>query len=78
MYVAACICEEAEKVCSESVAPFLSSILEVMSENIGAGILGMQETLHTQMDSDFSLTNGGMEKTKQVRCLEVLKNVSFD
>ncbi|KAF6727678.1 Protein Niban [Oryzias melastigma] len=64
--VRACICEEAEKVCSESVAPFLSSILEVMSENIGAGILGMQETLHTQMDSDFSLTNGGMEKTKQI------------
>lgn len=70
LYVAACILEEAEKVCSESVAPFLSSILEALSENIGSGILGMQETLHTQMDSNFSLTNGGTEETKQVRCLK--------
>ncbi|RVE62013.1 hypothetical protein OJAV_G00173310 [Oryzias javanicus] len=66
--VRACICEEAGKVCSESVAPFLSSILEALSENIGAGILGMQETLHTQMDSGFSLTNGGTEGIKQISC----------
>uniref|UniRef100_A0A3P9LD71 Niban 1/2/3 domain-containing protein n=1 Tax=Oryzias latipes TaxID=8090 RepID=A0A3P9LD71_ORYLA len=64
--VKACILEEAEKVCSESVAPFLSSILEALSENIGSGILGMQDTLHTQMDSNFSLTNGGTEETKQI------------
>uniref|UniRef100_A0A8C7YWJ9 Niban 1/2/3 domain-containing protein n=1 Tax=Oryzias sinensis TaxID=183150 RepID=A0A8C7YWJ9_9TELE len=64
--VKACILEEAKKVCSESVAPYLSSILEALSENIGSGILAMQETLHTQMDSNFSLTNGGTEETKQI------------
>uniref|UniRef100_A0A3Q0QPR8 Niban 1/2/3 domain-containing protein n=1 Tax=Amphilophus citrinellus TaxID=61819 RepID=A0A3Q0QPR8_AMPCI len=49
--VRACVCEEAEKVCSESVAPYMSSILEALTENISAGILGMQRTLHAQMDS---------------------------
>ncbi|KAM4551663.1 protein Niban 1-like [Odontesthes bonariensis] len=74
--VRACICEEAEKVCSESVAPYMCSILEALTENIGAGILGMQHTLHTQMDSAFSLTDGRTEETKKV--LSSLRSVSLD
>lgn len=63
--VPACICEEAEKVCSESVAPYMSSILEALTENISAGIQGMRHTLQTQMDAAF--TNGGTGDTKKVK-----------
>lgn len=65
--VPACICEEAEKVCGESVAPYVSSILEALVENISAGIQGMQHTLQKQMDSAFTLTNGGTDETNEVR-----------
>ncbi|KAK2895753.1 protein Niban 1-like [Channa argus] len=74
--VRACICEEAEKVCSESVAPYLSSILEVLTENISAGIQGMQQTLHTQIDSAFTATNEGTEETK--KALSTLGSISLD
>ncbi|XP_073347087.1 protein Niban 1-like [Pagrus major] len=71
-----CICEEAEKVCSECVAPYMSSILEVLTENISAGIQGMQHTLHTQMDSAFTHTNGGTPETK--KALSTLRSISLD
>ncbi|KAL7386706.1 hypothetical protein ABVT39_012275 [Epinephelus coioides] len=74
--VRACICEEAEKVCCESVAPYMSSILEALTENISAGIHGMQHTLHTQMNSAFTHTNGGTEETK--KALSTLRSVSLD
>lgn len=54
-------------MCSEFVAPYMSSILEALTENISAGILGMQRTLRAQMDSAFSHTNGGREETEKVR-----------
>lgn len=62
-----CICEDAEKVCSECVAPYMSSILEALTEHISAGIQGMRHTLHTRMDSAFTHTNGGTPETKKVR-----------
>lgn len=65
--VPACVCEEAEKVCSESVAPYISSVLEVLAENISAGFQGMQHTLRTQMDAGFTHTGGGTEETKKVK-----------
>lgn len=65
-----CICEEAEKVYSESISPYLASILEVLTENISAGIQGMQQTLHSQMDSALKSTNGGSVETKKVRNLK--------
>lgn len=71
MFVPACISEEAEKVCNESVAPYMSSILEALTGNISAGIQGMQHTLHTQMDAAFTQTNGGTEETKKVRCMSI-------
>ncbi|XP_038127393.1 protein Niban 1-like [Cyprinodon tularosa] len=74
--VRACISEEIEKVCSESVVPYLSSILEALNEHIGAGILGMQNTLQTQMNSAFSLTNGKAEDTK--KALIALRSISLD
>ncbi|XP_015236363.1 PREDICTED: protein Niban-like [Cyprinodon variegatus] len=74
--VRACISEETEKVCSESVVPYLSSILEALNEHIGAGILGMQDTLQTQMNSAFSLTNGKAEDTK--KALTALRSISLD
>ncbi|XP_049889643.1 protein Niban 1-like isoform X1 [Epinephelus moara] len=74
--VRACICEEAEKVCCESVAPYMSSILEALTENISAGIHGMQHMLHTQMNSAFTHTNGGTEETK--KALSTLRSVSLD
>ncbi|XP_037837931.1 protein Niban 1 isoform X2 [Kryptolebias marmoratus] len=73
--VRVCICEEAKEVCSESVIPYMSSILEVLTEHIGAGILGMQHTLKTQMNSAFSVTNG-TEDTQKV--LSSLRSVSLD
>ncbi|XP_074506252.1 protein Niban 1-like [Sebastes fasciatus] len=74
--VRGCICEEAEKVCSESVAPYTSSILEALTENIGAGIQGMQLTLHTKMDSAFTHTQGETEETK--KALSPLRSISLD
>ncbi|XP_033506986.2 protein Niban 1-like [Epinephelus lanceolatus] len=74
--VRACICKEAEKVCCESVAPYMFSILEALTENISAGIHGMQHTLHTQMNSAFTHTNGGTEETK--KALSTLRSVSLD
>ncbi|XP_030607957.1 protein Niban 1-like [Archocentrus centrarchus] len=74
--VRACVCEEAEKVCSESVAPYMSSILEALTENISAGILGMQRTLNAQMDSAFSHTNERTEETK--KALSGLHSIRLD
>lgn len=65
--VPASVCEEAEKVGSESVVPYMSSILEALTENISAGIQQMQNILQTQMDSAFTHTNGGTEETAKVR-----------
>ncbi|XP_026169956.1 protein Niban 1-like [Mastacembelus armatus] len=74
--VRVCICEEAEKVCSECISPYLSSILEVLTENISAGIQKMQQILHTQMDSTFRHTNGATEETKMG--LSALCSISLD
>ncbi|XP_040911960.1 protein Niban 1-like isoform X2 [Toxotes jaculatrix] len=71
-----CVCEEADKVYSESVAPYMSSILEVLTEHISAGIQGMQKELHTQMDSAFTNTNGGTEETK--KALSTLHAINLD
>ncbi|KAF7222819.1 protein Niban 1 [Nothobranchius furzeri] len=73
--VRACICEEAEEVCGESIVPYMSSILEALTEHIGDGILGMQHTLQTQMSSAFSLTNGKAEGTTKVCVLQVLSSL---
>ncbi|XP_069029323.1 LOW QUALITY PROTEIN: protein Niban 1-like [Embiotoca jacksoni] len=74
--VRACTCEEAEKACSESVSPYLSSILQALTENISVAIVGMQHTLHTQMSSAFSHTNGGTEDTKTA--LSILLSIRLD
>nr|XP_019968880.1 PREDICTED: protein Niban-like [Paralichthys olivaceus] len=74
--VRVCIHEEAEKVYNASVAPYMSSILEVLTENISAGIHGMQNTLHTQMDSALTHTNGGTEDTE--KALFSLRSISLD
>ncbi|KAG7525406.1 hypothetical protein JOB18_026479 [Solea senegalensis] len=73
--VRVCICDEAEAVYSESVAPYLSSIFEVLAENISAGIQGMQHTLHTQMDSVFAHAKG-TEETNKV--LLTLRSISLE
>ena len=69
MFVPDCICKEAEKVCNDSVAPYMSSILEALTENISVGIQEMQHTLRTQMDTAFTNTNEHTEETKKVRLL---------
>ncbi|XP_023126496.2 protein Niban 1-like [Amphiprion ocellaris] len=74
--ITACICEEVVKVCSESVAPYMSSILEALTENISSGIIGMQQILHTEMDSAFSRTKEGKEDTK--KALSSLSSISLD
>ncbi|XP_058506458.1 protein Niban 1-like [Solea solea] len=73
--VRVCICDEAEGLYSESVAPYLSSIFEVLAENISAGIQGMQHTLHTQMDSVFTHAKG-TEETNKV--LLTLRSISLE
>uniref|UniRef100_G3PP92 Niban 1/2/3 domain-containing protein n=1 Tax=Gasterosteus aculeatus aculeatus TaxID=481459 RepID=G3PP92_GASAC len=72
--VKVCVLEEAERVCSESVAPYMPSILEVLTENISAGIQRMQHALQTQMDSMH--TNGGTEDTN--KALSPLHSISLD
>lgn len=67
-FVPDCICEEAEKVCNDSVAPYMSSILEALTENISVGIQEMQQTLQTRMDAAFANTNERTEETKKVTC----------
>uniref|UniRef100_A0A8C4D9H2 Niban 1/2/3 domain-containing protein n=1 Tax=Dicentrarchus labrax TaxID=13489 RepID=A0A8C4D9H2_DICLA len=74
--VKVCICEEAEKVYDEAVAPYMTSILEALTENISAGIQGMQRTLQTQMDSAFTHTNGGTEEMN--KALSTLRSISLD
>ncbi|XP_054889144.1 protein Niban 1-like [Poeciliopsis prolifica] len=70
------ICEEAEKVCSESVMPYVPSIIEALNEHIEGGILGMQDTLRTQMNSTLSLTNGNGEDT--LKALTSLRSIRLD
>lgn len=65
--VPASVCEEAEAVCGQCVAPYLSSVLEALVENISAGFSDMQQTLRTQMDAAFTHTSGGTEQTKEVK-----------
>ncbi|XP_068424938.1 protein Niban 1-like [Clinocottus analis] len=72
--VKACVREEAEKVCSESVAPYMSSILEALTENISVGIQGMKHTLLTQMD--FTHTDGRTEEAE--KALSPLRSISLD
>ncbi|KAL6104744.1 niban1 [Pungitius sinensis] len=72
--VKACVLGEAERVCSESVGPYMSSILEVLTESISAGIQQMQHTLQTQMDVIH--TNGGAEDTN--KALSPLHSISLD
>lgn len=74
--VRVCICEEAEKVCSETVVPYMSSILEALTENISAGIQRMRQTLHTQMDSALTHTDEGTEETK--KALSTLCSTNLD
>lgn len=64
--VPACVCEEAESVCAQCVAPYISSILEALAEKINAAYSEMQHTLRTQMDALFTLESGGAEETKKV------------
>lgn len=65
--VPACVCEEAEGVCAECVAPYISSVLEALAEKISAGFSEMQQTLRTQMDAVFAHKSGGTEETKKVK-----------
>ncbi|KAM3604156.1 uncharacterized protein V6R79_007140 [Siganus canaliculatus] len=71
-----CISKEAEQVCSESVSPYITSILEALTDNISAGIQQMQRTLQTKIDSAFAHTNGGTGETKNV--LSTLRSISLD
>lgn len=65
--VPACLCEEAEGVCAQCVAPYISSVLEALAEKISAGFSEMQQTLRTQMDAVLTHKGGGTEETKKVK-----------
>ncbi|XP_059200524.1 protein Niban 1-like [Centropristis striata] len=74
--VKGCICEEAERECSVSVAPFMSSILEALTETIGGGTQSMRHTLHTHMDKAFTHSGGGTEEVQ--KALSPLSSISLD
>ncbi|XP_043990072.1 protein Niban 1-like [Gambusia affinis] len=74
--VRAYICEDAEKVCSEAVMPYMPSIIDVITEHIGGGIQGMQDALRTQMNSTFTLTNGNVEDIQKI--LTSLRSIRLD
>lgn len=68
--VPASLSAEAVAVCSDCVAPYLSSILEALTENISAGIHGMQQALQAQMAPALAQSNGGTGEKKMVRDTE--------
>ncbi|XP_071392703.1 protein Niban 1-like [Centroberyx affinis] len=70
------ICDPAEKLCSDSITPYLSSILEALTECISGGIQGIQHTLHTQMDAALTHTHGGAEGLE--KALSTLRSTSLD
>ncbi|XP_029930738.1 protein Niban-like [Myripristis murdjan] len=72
----ASICRPAQKLCGESVAPCLSSILEAVAECVSAGMQDMQCTLHIQMDTAFTHTHGDMEGLE--KALSSLRFTSLD
>uniref|UniRef100_A0A673BU74 Niban 1/2/3 domain-containing protein n=3 Tax=Sphaeramia orbicularis TaxID=375764 RepID=A0A673BU74_9TELE len=73
--IRASICDEAENVCNESIAPYMSSILEALTENISTAIQAMQHTLQTRMDAALRDKNGGTEETK---VLSTLCSINLD
>lgn len=70
--VPACVCEEAASVCAQSVAPYISSILEALAEKINEAFSEMQCTLRTQMDAAFTPEGGGAEEIKKVTSQSIL------
>ncbi|XP_034039388.1 protein Niban 1-like [Thalassophryne amazonica] len=74
--VRACIYSEAEKVCAESAAPYMSSVLEVLTESISAEIQAMQHTLHAQMEAAFTHMQGSMGDTE--KALGTLRSTTLD
>lgn len=67
--VPACVCEEADIVCAQCVAPYISSVLEALAEKTSATYREMQQTLRTQMDAVFTLDGGGVQETEKVTSL---------
>ncbi|KAJ0059221.1 hypothetical protein NL108_009581 [Boleophthalmus pectinirostris] len=64
-----CVREEAERVCSEFISPYLPSVLEALTENIGPALKEMRQTLQAQIDSALEEGGGGTQVTKKVSSL---------
>lgn len=64
-----CVSERADNVCSESISPYMSSILEALTENIGSAFKEMRQTLQSHINAALAEKNGGSEVTKKVSTL---------
>uniref|UniRef100_A0AAV2JSX7 Niban 1/2/3 domain-containing protein n=1 Tax=Knipowitschia caucasica TaxID=637954 RepID=A0AAV2JSX7_KNICA len=64
-----CVGPEAERVCGEFISPFLPSVLEALTGNIGSALQEMRRTLQSQIDSALAEAGGGSEVTKKVLSL---------
>ncbi|XP_033839009.1 protein Niban 1-like isoform X2 [Periophthalmus magnuspinnatus] len=64
-----CVKEEAECVCSEFISPYMPSVLEALTENIGSALKEMRQTLQAQIDSALAEGGEGSQVTKKVSLL---------
>uniref|UniRef100_A0A8C6SJM5 Niban 1/2/3 domain-containing protein n=1 Tax=Neogobius melanostomus TaxID=47308 RepID=A0A8C6SJM5_9GOBI len=64
-----CVSEEAERVLGECISPYLPSVLDALTENIGPVLQEMRQTLQAQIDSALAEKGGGSEVTKKVSSL---------
>ncbi|KAM4623658.1 protein Niban 1-like [Polymixia lowei] len=72
----ACIHGPAEKLCGETIAPYLPSILAELTEHMSGGIQGIHQTLKTKMDAALTHTQGGTEGLE--KGLSTLRSTNLD
>lgn len=64
------VCEPAERLCSESVQPYLGSVLDELMEPISSGFLDGRQLMETKMDEVCQEVQKGADN-------ETLKKVGF-
>ncbi|KAK7945370.1 hypothetical protein WMY93_001098 [Mugilogobius chulae] len=61
-----CVREEAERVCSDFISPYMPSVLDALTENIGSALQEMRQTLQSQIDRALAERGEGSQVTKKL------------
>ncbi|XP_072297872.1 protein Niban 1-like [Eucyclogobius newberryi] len=64
-----CVREEAGRVCNDLISPYMPSVLEALTENVGSALQEMRRALQSQIDRALAERGGGSEVTKKVSSL---------